>query len=164
MSMYCKTTLAVFGMAFIATSAAVGGSSEGDVEQHTMTSSQSKQASTMGEGMLAIPRMDPVRGRKLFAEKGCVVCHAVNGLGGEDARALDAGTMDPLMNPFEFAARMWRGAEAMIAFQRDELGGQIELDGQELADIIAFVHSHKEQAKFSHKDIPAKVEQLIKHD
>lgn len=35
----------------------------------------------MGEGMLAMPEMDPARGRKVSAEKGCVVCHSVNGIG-----------------------------------------------------------------------------------
>lgn len=118
----------------------------------------------MGEGMLALPQMDPARGRKLFAEKGCVVCHSINGIGGEDALRLDASTMSPMMNPFEFAARMWRGAEAMVMMQRDELGDQVVLSGQELADIIAFVHSHKEQAKFSEADVPENIMELIEHE
>ena len=53
------------------------------------------------------------------------------------------------MNPFDFAARMWRAAETMIAMQNEELGHQIELNGQELADITAFVHDPMEQRKFS---------------
>lgn len=117
----------------------------------------------MGEGMLAIPTMDPARGRKLFAEKGCVVCHSINGTGGEDAPPLDASTMPPMMNPFEFAAKMWDGAEAMVYMQRDELGEPIQLTGQDLADIIAFVHSHEEQAKFAEDDVPARIRELIEH-
>lgn len=117
----------------------------------------------MGEGMLAIPQMDPARGRKVFAEKGCVVCHSVNGIGGEDAPPLDATTMTPMMNPFEFAARMWDGAEAMVILQRDELGEPIQLTGQDLADIIAFVHHHAEQAKFTEADIPERIRELIEH-
>ncbi len=113
--------------------------------------------------MLVMPRMDPARGRKVFTEKGCVACHSINGVGGDDAPPLDA----TLMNPFEFAAKMWRGAEAMIILQHDELGEQIELTGQDLADIIAFVHSHEEQAKFAgrlrisqdHFGLPARVSQ-----
>ena len=62
---------------------------------------------TLGRGIL-MPLMDPARGRKLFASKGCVVCHSVNGIGGKGAPPLDATTMPPLVNPFEFAARMWR--------------------------------------------------------
>lgn len=114
----------------------------------------------MSKGLL-LPNLDPVAGRALFAAKGCVVCHSVNGVGGQDAPALDAALMDNPMNPFDFAASMWRGSEAMVALQRDELGGQIELTGQELADITAFVHDAGEQAKFSMADIPAKISALM---
>lgn len=103
---------------------------------------------------LLLPHMDPAAGRKLFASKGCVVCHSINGIGGQDAAALDASTMPNPMNPFDFSAKMWRGAEAMVAMQKEELGAQIELTGDDLANIIAFVHDPKEQAKFSKADIP----------
>ncbi len=117
----------------------------------------------MGQGMLRMPQMDPARGRKLFASKGCVACHSVNGVGGKHAPPLDATTMEPLMNPFEFAAKMWRGAEAMIYLQREELGEQIEFSGEELADIIAFVHHPEEQAKFSETYIAPRIRNLMKH-
>jgi cytochrome c len=112
---------------------------------------------------LLMPMMNPARGRELFASKGCVVCHSVNGVGGEDAAPLDASTMDMPMNPFEFAARMWRGAEAMIYLQQEELGEQIEFTGAELADMIAFVHSPQEQLKFSEADIPPRIKDLMRH-
>lgn len=113
---------------------------------------------------LLLPSMDPARGRHLFASKGCVVCHSVNGVGGTDAPKLDWSTMKGPMNPFDFAARMWHGAPAMIAMQQHELGAQIKLTGQELADIIAFAHDPEEQAKFSEKDIPAKIKKLMEGD
>ncbi|WP_209012001.1 c-type cytochrome [Roseibium aggregatum] len=113
---------------------------------------------------LVMPHMDPARGRVLFASKGCVVCHAINGVGGEDAPALDADTMPLPMNPFEFSAKMWRGAEAMVAMQREELGAPIELSGQELADIIAFVHDAPEQKTFSVSDIPDSIKALMDKD
>ena len=116
----------------------------------------------MGAG-LVLPRMDPERGRKLFASKGCVVCHSINGVGGEDAPMLDAEFMDTPMNPFDFTARMWRGAPAMIAMQEDELGGQIEFTGDELASIIAFVHDADEQARFSKDDIPVMIARMMHH-
>lgn len=112
---------------------------------------------------LILPKLDAAKGRELFAAKGCVVCHSINGIGGEDAPALDAEYMDLPMNPFEFAARMWRGAPAMVAAQEDELGEQIEFTGAELADIIAFVHDANEQKKFSEKDIPEKIEGMMHH-
>ncbi len=42
--------------------------------------------SAKGHGpRLIMPMMDPDRGRKLFVAKGCVACHAINGVGGHDA-------------------------------------------------------------------------------
>lgn len=114
------------------------------------------------EGIL-LPFMSPSKGRKLFASKGCVVCHSINGVGGEDAPALDASTMGGVMNPFDFTAKMWRGAGTMIAMQEDELGEQIEFTGEELANIIAFVHSSDEQKKFTKADIPPRIAKLMGH-
>lgn len=112
---------------------------------------------------LILPEIDAERGRRLFAEKGCVVCHSINGLGGDHAPALDAASMEALMNPFEFAARMWRGAQAMLEQQEAELGGRIDLTGEDLADIIAFTHDAQEQEKFSMADIPHEMQDLMRH-
>ena len=112
---------------------------------------------------LMMPIMNPARGRLLFASKGCVACHAINGVGGEDAPPMDAATMPRIMNPFSFAASMWRGAETMILLQQEIFGEQIDLTGQELADIIGFVHNAEEQLKFSEADIPHEVLELIGH-
>lgn len=110
---------------------------------------------------LMVPSMDPANGRKLFASKGCVVCHAVNGVGGTDAAALDAATMPGMINPFDFVADMWRGAEPMIKMQAEELGGQVEFTGQELADIIGFLHHAEEQKNFSEADIPPDIKAVM---
>jgi cytochrome c len=112
---------------------------------------------------LMMPQMDPARGRELFASKGCVTCHSINGVGGEDATPLDAHTMQSMMNPFEFAAKMWRMAPAMIAAQEEALGEQIEFTGDELADIIAFVHHDAEQHHFSESDIPPEIMPMMHH-
>ncbi len=112
---------------------------------------------------LMMPQMSAERGRALFASKGCIVCHSINGVGGEDAPMLDASTMDEIMNPFDFAARMWRGAAAMVELQEEELGEQIDLSGQELADVIAFVHDASEQAKLSEDDIPKSIAAMMHH-
>ncbi len=125
---------------------------------HSMTMSD-----TMMTPGLILPPMNAASGRLLFASKGCVVCHSVNGIGGVDARMLDAKFMDQPMNPFNFAARMWRGAETMVKLQREELGGVIQISGQELADIIAFVHDPDEQERFSGADIPDNIRELMEH-
>ena len=113
---------------------------------------------------LYLPSMNPARGRTLFAGKGCVVCHSVNGIGGEEGPPLDAPAGRQLVNPFSFSARMWRGAEMMIAVQKDVFGEQIYLTGQELFDIIGFAYSRAEQRRFGEADIPHDVLELIEHE
>jgi len=98
---------------------------------------------------LLMPIMDSKEGMKLFMEKGCYICHSVNGVGGNDAAALDAHEMDEFMNPFELAAKMWLMAPIMIPAQESELGAQIEFTGEELANIIAFLHDDAQQHQFT---------------
>ncbi len=49
----------------------------------------------------------------------------------------------------------------MIELQKRDLGYQIELTGQELGDIVGFVHDETEQRRFSEDDIPADIQQLM---
>jgi mono/diheme cytochrome c family protein len=113
---------------------------------------------------LIVPTMDLEHGKHLFASKGCVVCHSINGVGGTDAPKLDASTMAPVMNPFEFFAKMWRGATPMIAMQQHEIGHQIQFTGQELADIVAYVHNRQVQKTFSKVDIPPAIKKHMQGD
>jgi cytochrome c len=103
---------------------------------------------------LVIPLANAEEGKKLFVGKGCVVCHAVNGVGGKAAPALDASGDEAYFDVFDFVARMWRGAPTMIVLQEMELGYQIELDGEELAHLAAFASDPEVQGRFSDKDIP----------
>jgi mono/diheme cytochrome c family protein len=103
---------------------------------------------------IVIPVPDAKSGRVLFTSKGCVICHSVNGVGGKAGPALDAPAEGALIDPLAFAARMWRGAEAMTILQSTELGYQIELTGAEIADLAAFAASLSEQGTFSESDIP----------
>ena len=112
---------------------------------------------------LAMPMMNAERGMSLFASKGCVACHAVNGIGGHDATNLDAHSMEQLMNPFDFVAKMWRMAPAMIYAQQEVYGDQILFTGEEIADIIAFVHDDEQQHKFTAAMIPPKIMKTMGH-
>ncbi len=98
---------------------------------------------------LLMPSLNADRGMELFASKGCATCHSVNGVGGEDASPLDAHNMDEYMNPFDLAAKMWLMAPYMIAAQEDELGEQILFTGDELSNIIAFLHDDVQQDLFT---------------
>jgi cytochrome c len=102
---------------------------------------------------MALPLANAAEGRRLFVNKGCVVCHSVNGVGGKAAPAQDtAGAA--YVDVFDFVARMWRGAPTMIVLQEMELGYQIDLSGDELAHLAAFAADPAEQARFSDSEIP----------
>lgn len=103
---------------------------------------------------LALPPMNSHRGREIFLEKGCIVCHSVAGVGGGIGPSLNAADMPEPMNAFEFAARMWRGAPAMVEFQSVELGYVIDLTADDIANIAAFAASRAEQKLLQDGDIP----------
>ena len=106
---------------------------------------------------LIFPAFDAALGRKVFAEKGCVVCHSVNGIGGTDGPNLSYGKYDTPVNAMEVASDLWEKADVMIPMQKAELGGQIILSPEELAGLVAFLASPEEQAKLTLADIPANI-------
>ncbi len=112
---------------------------------------------------LVLPPMDSERGRRIFFDRGCIVCHSVNGVGGEIGPSLNAADMPHPMNAFDFAARMWRGAPVMAEMQEDLIGEMITLTGQDLADIVAFTHDEAEQMHVSTGQIPERYRALIVH-
>ncbi len=114
----------------------------------------SSSSDSLAARKLVVPLADAQEGKRLFVGKGCVVCHAVNGVGGKAAPALDAASDEPYFDVFDFAARMWAGAPTMILLQEMELGYQIELSGEELAHLAAFAAAPEVQAGFSEQDIP----------
>ena len=101
------------------------------------------------------------RGKQLFVNKGCVVCHSVNNAGGDVGPPLDVDPSNQKIDVFGFAARMWKGAEEMVALQVMEVGFPIELNGQELAHLAHFLHDYDAQRTFSDEDIPAIVRKLM---
>lgn len=132
--------LAVAGLALGGTAAfADAGHGDGDTDDNHGA----------GVTRLLMPIMSSSRGMQTFVDKGCYTCHAVNGVGGHDASSLDAHDMDPYMNPFDMSAKMWRMAAIMIPAQEEVFGEQIDFTGDELADIIAFLHDDDQQHQFT---------------
>ena len=101
------------------------------------------------------------RGKQLFVNKGCVICHSVNNAGGDVGPPLDIDPSNETIDVFGFAARMWKGAEEMVALQVMEVGFPIELNGQELAHLAHFLHDYDAQMTFGDEDIPAIVRKLM---
>jgi cytochrome c551/c552 len=119
-------------------------------------------AAQAAETQIVMPGADAARGRELFARKGCVACHAVNEIGGTSAPPFDVEFAPGEVDPLDFVARMWRGAEPMLMMQQSLFGAQLDFTGQELADIIAFAHDPQEQHKFSDADIPPALRRVIR--
>jgi mono/diheme cytochrome c family protein len=105
------------------------------------------------DAMIAHPG-DATIGRDLFVQKGCVLCHSVNGVGGKAAPPLDAADPYVRPDPLDFAARIWRGAPAMVEFQSVELGYVIDLSADDIAHLAAFAASRAEQERLTEAAIP----------
>lgn len=117
-------------------------------------SSEAVAAEADGGLRLVLPTVDAQKGQRLFVDKGCVLCHAVNNVGGVAGPALDAVEGDRYLDLTEFMARMWRGAFAMIELQGMELGYQLDFTGQEIGHIAAFLADRAAQRRFSERDVP----------
>lgn len=98
--------------------------------------------------------LNPEAGRALFIDKGCVICHSVNGVGGKAAPALDAEIGGEPVDPLDFAARMWRGAPAMIELQSVELGYTIYLTADDIAHLAAFAADRDAQRGVTLDSLP----------
>ncbi len=145
-TVYRKSVYTLFSALLIAASSLYAGSAMAEEKDVT--------AEVADPPRILIPQVNSERGRKLFVDKACVVCHAVNDVGGRAAPPLDAIENETHFDIMDFTARMWRGADVMIVLQNMELGYQIDLTGQEIADLAAFASDLEEQKKFTEKEIP----------
>ncbi len=117
-----------------------------------------------GKTQIMMPVMNAERGKNIFVNKGCVSCHAINGVGGHDAPAMDDHINLGQVSLFDFAAKMWNHAPGMLAAQEEAFGEQIYFTGNELADIIAFVHNDDSQHSFSEKDLTKTALKMMGHE
>jgi len=78
-------------------------------------------------------------GRQLFAEKRCIECHAVGGVGGRVGPDLvERGVRQ---SPIELAATIWNKAPAMAAAMKPRGITVPQLSPGEMADIVAYLYS-----------------------
>jgi mono/diheme cytochrome c family protein len=103
---------------------------------------------------LVVPSVDPAKGKRLFVERGCVLCHSVNKFGGRAGPPLVAPEGGRYVDLLDFMARMWRGSFAMIELQGMELGYQLDFTGEELGHIAAFLADASLQKNFGERDVP----------
>jgi len=82
---------------------------------------------------------NPEIGKKLFAARGCVTCHAVRGVGG--TLGPDLGKMFHEHNVFQMAARFWNHSPAMLKTLQEMKREWPKFQEGDLAHIIAYLHS-----------------------
>lgn len=80
----------------------------------------------------------PERGRQLFADKKCVVCHAVGGQGGRVGPEL--GRPGHHVSLTQFVSRLWNHGPAMAARMKEHAIEIPKLSGQDMADLLAFFY------------------------
>lgn len=82
---------------------------------------------------------DAERGRQLLFEKRCLECHAVAGQGGRAGP--DLRDWASFRNPVSWIQAMWNHAPAMQALMRERGLPWPEFQGNEVADLIAYIRT-----------------------
>jgi mono/diheme cytochrome c family protein len=91
------------------------------------------------EGPLYVLPGRPEAGRQLFAEKSCIQCHSVGGIGGRVGPDLvERGIRQ---SPIEFAATIWNKAPAMAAAMQPRGIAVPQLKPEEMADLVAYLYA-----------------------
>jgi mono/diheme cytochrome c family protein len=80
---------------------------------------------------------DPLAGSRIFGAKGCVKCHAVNGVGGKVGP--DLGRVLHPRSFYDLAASMWNHLPRMAERMRQLGIARPHLDAREAGDLIAFL-------------------------
>jgi mono/diheme cytochrome c family protein len=95
-----------------------------------------KPAPTLAE---AAPQAgSPLAGQTLFQQKGCIKCHAIDGVGGTVGP--DLGALPPTQHMAEMAGALWNHGPAMWAKMKDQRIAFPRLSDREMADVLAYVH------------------------
>jgi cytochrome c2 len=80
---------------------------------------------------------DPTAGQRVFSEKGCIHCHAVNSQGGKTAP--DLGTLPNRGDADAWTSAMLNHAASMVGPITSTLGQWPQFSGTEMNDLIAYV-------------------------
>ena len=87
---------------------------------------------------LFTPTENPVAGARLFNSRGCVRCHAVNGVGG--SAAPDLGRIARPRSFYTPAAALWNHLPQMAPQMRSTPGDRPYMTPTEMSDLIAFLY------------------------
>lgn len=103
----------------------------------------SREAGDLAAFLYTVDYFDPPgnagRGRDLFTEKRCVMCHQAGGVGGVVGPSLDF--VGQYRSPIPVAATMWNHGPAMAEEMRARGIERPTFTGPELLDLVAFLES-----------------------
>lgn len=83
------------------------------------------------------PTKDPLAGSQVFGSKGCVKCHAINGVGGQSAP--DLARIQRPRSFYDLAVMMWDHVPRMAEQMRQLKLSPARLNPREMGDLIAFL-------------------------
>jgi len=88
------------------------------------------------------------RGKEVWTSKGCVMCHSFGGSGGKDAPALDYMSGDLSVQSIAgMSGTIWNHVPGMLPRFREEKIPFPTISPDEMADLIAYLHSGAAPAK-----------------
>lgn len=96
---------------------------------------------TMAQAPSSSLAQNPLAGSRVFGTKGCVKCHAVNGVGG--TRGPDLGRGAPYRSVVDFSAAMWNHLPQMAERLRQLGMPRTHLEPWEAGDLIAFLFTRQ---------------------
>jgi cytochrome c2 len=86
-------------------------------------------------------RGDPVKGSKVFEEKGCIKCHGPAKIGPDLTKS------PALESPFHFAAAMWNHTPTMKILAEEKLIKWPQFKGDEMKDLVAYLKKLRAKGK-----------------
>ncbi|UCC72784.1 MAG: c-type cytochrome [Gemmatimonadota bacterium] len=116
---------------------------------------ESASAAPLGGPLYVLPG-DAERGRVLFREKNCMLCHSVQSVGGRVGP--DLAQREHQWGLTEFAAAMWNKAPLMVEALANRGMDIPQLGSGEMADLVAYLYSVQ---FFAETGDPERGEQLL---
>lgn len=98
---------------------------------------------------------NPKRGAAVFKDKGCANCHAIHGKGQDIGP--DLGEVDLDMSVTQIAGLMWNHGSQMAELMKENKMEWPLFDGQEMADLIAYLYSLRFEGKPGDPELGKKV-------
>jgi len=83
---------------------------------------------------------NPGEGRKVFAAKGCIKCHAIRGEGGKEAEDLGKRAKTFYKSLTQIASSMWNKGPAVLGKMSQTQVGIPKFTPKEMADLIAYLY------------------------